>query len=102
MKPFPVGDGGFRSDQDDILVHVEEPQNKHLGHEGADLPGWKVHNGSHLRSDQVFGFVVLRDLGRGFLLSQLFTKINEKLIGRLARFREVLNGLDRSNTNIKF
>lgn len=62
-KLCTVGDGVFRAGEGDIAFGVSESGGEAFGDEGADLFGGEVDDGDDLGADELFGGVVVGDLG---------------------------------------
>lgn len=68
--------------------------------EFADLLVWEVYNASDQLTDQPFGRVVHRDLGRCFQLANFWPKIHPNLKGSIACFRIWLCIDDAANADV--
>ena len=92
----------FGSDKDDIALLVRKTKDEAFWHKGPDLFGREINHRAHLLTDEGFGCVVRRDLGRGFAYTDLCPEINPELIGRIACLRKDFRVDDRTDANINF
>jgi len=83
-----------------MIIFVHETKRQNLGHKGADLFGREIDHGGDLFADQVFGAIVLRDLGGCLLFPDLWSEIDIQFDGGTACLRKRFGPCDSANADI--